>query len=75
MHTPGTYLQPDAQGEFPETLSEEEVAGLHQGSYVILKQRAGEFAQIIRSGKIVARGEVCIADDTFAIRVVEVIHS
>ena len=52
-------------------LSKEEVAGLHQGSYVILKQRAGEFAQIIRSGKIVARGEVCIADDTFAIRVVE----
>ena len=52
-------------------LSKEEVAGLHQGSYVILKQRAGEFTQIIRSGKIVARGEVCIADDTFAIRVVE----
>lgn len=52
-------------------LSKEEVAGLHQGSYVILKQRAGEFAQIIHSGKIVARGEVCIADDTFAIRVVE----
>ena len=52
-------------------LSKEEVAGLHQGSYVILKQRAGEFAQIIRSGKIVARGEVCIADDAFAIRVVE----
>lgn len=52
-------------------LSKEEVAGLHQGSYVILKQRAGEFAQIIRSGKIVARGEVCIADDTFTIRVVE----
>ncbi|MBQ2551345.1 MAG: helix-turn-helix domain-containing protein [Treponema sp.] len=52
-------------------LSKEEVAGLHQGSYVILKQRAGEFAQIIRSSKIVARGEVCIADDTFAIRVVE----
>lgn len=52
-------------------LSKEEVAGLHQGSYVILKQRAGEFAQIILSGKIAARGEVCIADDTFAIRVVE----
>ena len=53
-------------------LSKEEVAGLHQGSYVILKQRAGEFAQISRSGKLVARGEICIADDTFAIRVIEV---
>lgn len=56
-------------------LSKEEVAGLHQGSYVILKQRAGEFAQIIRSGKLVARGEICIADDTFAIRVVEVLSA
>ena len=53
-------------------LSKEEIAGLHQGSYVILKQRAGEFAQIIRTGKVVARGEICIADDTFAIRVIEV---
>ena len=53
-------------------LSKEAVAGLHQGSYVILKQRAGEFAQISRSGKLVARGEICIADDTFAIRVIEV---
>ena len=53
-------------------LSKEEIAGLHQGSYVILKQRAGEFAQIIRAGKVVARGEICIADDTFAIRVIEV---
>ena len=54
-------------------LSKEEIAGLHQGSYVILKQRAGEFAQIIRAGKVVARGEICIADDTFAIRVIEVV--
>ena len=53
-------------------LSKEEIAGLHQGSYVILKQRAGEFAKIIRAGKVVARGEICIADDTFAIRVIEV---
>ena len=53
-------------------LTKQEMAALHQGSYIILKQRAGEFTQIIRSGKLVAVGEICIADDTFAIRVVEV---
>ena len=31
--------------------------------------------QILHSGKLLAKGEICIADDTFAIRVVEVIHS
>ena len=54
------------------SLSKQEVAALHQGSYIILKQRAGEFTQIIRAGKLVALGEICIADDNFAIRVVEV---
>ena len=34
--------------------------------------RAGEMTQILRAGKLVALGEICIADDTFAIRVVEV---
>ncbi|MBO4508898.1 MAG: FliM/FliN family flagellar motor switch protein, partial [Spirochaetaceae bacterium] len=53
-------------------LTKEEIAGLHQGAYLILKQRAGEPSQIIRAGKLVARGEICIATDTFAIRVMEV---
>jgi flagellar motor switch/type III secretory pathway protein FliN len=53
-------------------LTKQEIAALHQGSYIILKQRAGEFTQILRSGKLAAVGEICIADDTFAIRVVEV---
>ena len=54
------------------SLKKEEIAALHQGSYITLKQRAGNPAQIIRSGKVVATGEICIADDTFAIRVIEV---
>lgn len=53
-------------------LNKQEIAALHQGSYIILKQRAGEMTQILRAGKLVALGEICIADDTFAIRVVEV---
>lgn len=54
------------------SLKKEEIAGLHQGSYITLKQRAGDPSLIIRAGKVIATGEICIADDTFAIRVIEV---
>lgn len=53
------------------TLSKEEITTLHQGSYIVLKQRAGELCKIIRSGKVIGSGEICIADDKFAIRIVE----
>ena len=54
------------------SLKKEEIAALHQGSYITLKQRAGDPSLIIRAGKVIATGEICIADDTFAIRVIEV---
>ena len=54
------------------SLKKEEIAGLHQGSYITLKQRAGDPSLIIRAGKVIGTGEICIADDTFAIRVIEV---
>ncbi|MCR4939295.1 MAG: FliM/FliN family flagellar motor switch protein [Treponemataceae bacterium] len=53
-------------------LTKQEIAALHQGSYILLKQRAGEMTQIIRAGKVVAYGEICIVDDNFGIRLVEV---
>lgn len=53
-------------------LTKEDIVALHQGSYLILKQRAGEFCKIIRSGKIIGTGEICIADDRFAIRITDV---
>ena len=53
------------------SLKKEEIAALHQGSYITLKQRAGDPSLIIRAGKVIATGEICIADDTFAIRVME----
>lgn len=52
-------------------LSKEEIAALHQGTFVVLKQRAGELCKIIRSGKVIGTGEICIFDDRFAIRIVE----
>ncbi len=54
------------------SLKKEEIAALHQGSYITLKQRAGDPSLIIRAGKVIATGEICIADDNFAIRVIEV---
>ena len=54
------------------SLRKEEIAALHQGSYITLKQRAGDPSLIIRAGKVIATGEICIADDSFAIRVIEV---
>ena len=54
------------------SLTKQEIIALHKGSYILLKQRAGEMTQIIRSGKLIAVGEICIVEDTFAIRVVEV---
>ena len=53
-------------------VKKEDVAALHQGSYLILKQRAGELARIVRAGKPVASGEICIVDGYFAVRVQEV---
>lgn len=53
-------------------LRKEEISALRQGSYIILKQRAGELCHIIRKGKVIATGEICIADDLFAIRIVDV---
>ena len=53
-------------------LTKQEIAALQQGSYIILKQRAGEMTQILRAGKLVAVGEICITDSNFAIRVIEV---
>ena len=54
------------------SLKKEEISALHQGSYITLKQRAGDPSLIIRAGKVIATGEICIADDNFAIRVIEV---
>ena len=54
------------------SLRKEEIAALHQGSYITLKQRAGDPSLIIRAGKVIATGEICIADGNFAIRIIEV---
>lgn len=53
------------------SLTETEISALHQGSYLILNQLAGECTLIIRAGKVIARGEIVIVDQNFGIRIVE----
>lgn len=52
-------------------LSEEQVNGLHQGSYILLNQLTGDPCLILRAGKVVATGEVVICDNNFGIRIIE----
>lgn len=53
-------------------LTEQEISNLHKDSYIVLKQRAGEVSNVIRTGKIIGTGEICIADDTFSIKIFNV---
>lgn len=53
-------------------LTEEQINGLHQGSYLLLNQFAGDQCFVLRSGKLAATGEIVICDGNFGIRIVEV---
>lgn len=53
-------------------LSKEELEGLKNDSAFELDSIAGEPCKITRNGKYAAEGEICIADENFAIRIVRV---
>ncbi len=50
-----------------------EVLQLAKGSVVELDRAAGEPADVLVNGRIVARGEVTVVDDQLAVRIVEVL--
>jgi len=52
-----------------------EVLGLGPGSLVELNRLAGEPAELLINGKLVARGEVVVVDENFGIRITEIIES
>ncbi len=52
-----------------------EVMDLNIGSVVTLDRVAGEPVDVVVNGKIVARGEVIVIDDSYGIRITEVITS
>lgn len=54
-------------------LSIREVLALHEGAVVTLDRHAGEPLGVFVNGALVARGEVVIVNDTFGIRLTEVV--
>ncbi|MCC7106043.1 MAG: flagellar motor switch protein FliN [Chloroflexi bacterium] len=50
-----------------------EVLGLRAGSVVELDKLAGEPADILVNGTLIARGEVVVVDEKFGVRVIEIV--
>jgi len=46
---------------------------LHPGSIIELRKVAGEPVDLLANGKLVARGEVVVVDETFGVRVTEIV--
>lgn len=49
----------------------EEIEALKKGSIIELNKMAGEFCTVIKNGKVVAYGEIIVADENFGIRICE----
>jgi flagellar motor switch protein FliN/FliY len=52
-----------------------DLLGVHVGSLVELDRAAGSPVDVLVSGVIVARGEVVVVEDEFAVRVTELVDS
>jgi flagellar motor switch protein FliN/FliY len=50
-----------------------EILALGPGSIVELNRSVGEPVDILANGSLVARGEVVVVDETFAVRIVEIV--
>ncbi len=54
-------------------LSVRDILGLGPGSVVELDKLAGEPADLLINGKLLARGEIVVIDDDFGIRITEIL--
>ncbi len=52
-----------------------EVMNYSQGSVILLDKRVGEPADITVNGQIIARGEIIVIEDSFGVRITEIINS
>ena len=50
-----------------------EILGLRNGSVIELDRLAGEPADILINGTLIARGEVVVVDEKFGVRIIEVV--
>ena len=51
----------------------QEILGLRNGSVIALDRLAGEPADILVNGTLIAKGEVVVVDEKFGVRVIEVV--
>src|SRR3954451_22893875 len=51
----------------------QEILGLRNGSVIELDRLAGEPADILVNGTLIAKGEVVVVDEKFGVRVIEVV--
>lgn len=67
-------VQLDATVELGRSrLTIREILGLGPGSVVELDKLAGEPADLLVNGKLLARGEIVVIDDDFGIRITEIL--
>ena len=53
----------------------QEIFELNTGSVLTLDKLSGELVDVVVNGKMLARGEVVVADDNFAVRITEIIKN
>ncbi|MCL2128748.1 MAG: FliM/FliN family flagellar motor switch protein [Treponema sp.] len=56
-------------------LTVRQAMGLGEGSIIELDKKAGEAVDIVANGVLIAQGEVVVVDDTFAVRITEILNS
>jgi flagellar motor switch protein FliN/FliY len=54
-------------------MSLKEVLDLHNGSMLQLDKLAGEPLDIYANGKLIARGEVVVIEESFGVRITEIV--
>ena len=52
-----------------------EIMGFAQGTVIELEKQAGAPVDIIVNGNLIAKGDVVVIDDNFAVRITEIIKS
>jgi len=55
------------------TMSIQEILKLSSGSIIELNKLAGEPSELLVNGKLIAKGEVVVVDESFGIRITEII--
>ncbi|MFH0926656.1 MAG: flagellar motor switch protein FliN [bacterium] len=56
------------------TMTVKDLLELGPGSVVVLKKAAGESIDILANGKLIAKGEILLIEETFGVRVTEIVE-